>query len=185
MVYKKSWIWEFVLSLPLICFMEKIISFPQGKIIIKAAFTHQFFITRRCFQLHRMARWTIKSSTSQTKTSSLGRYTIIPRKFFKPIFCTFEDFVSVLEVLYSPVWKNITYSCKRVIFFSHKFGIWELFSWVFVGVIRGFIHSTLENYGKLELEGAMKILIIKAIIVLPDGELMFKKLSIPLEDTKK
>lgn len=33
MVYKNSWIWEFVIFLSLICFMEKMISFPQRKII--------------------------------------------------------------------------------------------------------------------------------------------------------
>lgn len=85
MVYKNSWVWDFVILLPLICFMEKIISLPE-RIIIKAGFTHQLFTMHKGFHLYRMAGWTIKSSTSQTKTSSISRYIFITRKFCKSTF---------------------------------------------------------------------------------------------------
>lgn len=52
-------------------------------------------------------------------------------------------------------------------------------------VIRGLIHSTLENYGKLDLEGAMNVRIIKAILILPDGELMSEKVKQPIRRYQK
>lgn len=52
-------------------------------------------------------------------------------------------------------------------------------------VIRGLIHSTLENYGKLDLEGAMNVRIIKAILILPDGELTSEKVKQPIRRYQK
>lgn len=110
-----------------------------------------------------------------------GRHTFIPRKFSKPTFCPFEDFVNAKQVnikIYPTFLENNH-------FFSHKFGIMELSSWIFVEIITVLIHSTLENYGKLKLEGAMKILMTKVIVVLQMGNWCPKRLSNPLEDTKK
>lgn len=52
-------------------------------------------------------------------------------------------------------------------------------------VIRGLIHSTLENYGKLDLEGAMNVRIIKAILILPDGEVTSEKVKQPIRRHQK
>lgn len=72
-----------------------------------------------------------------------------------------------------------------IIFFSHKFEILEISSCVYVEVMMGLTHNTLESYGRLRVMSGQRHTIIKAIVLLTDRELMSSKIKQPIEDPKE